>query len=285
MDNKEKISKLKQYFDELKDFGYKMQHEGNFWVRVSEEGGHVLDSFDPKAVTLGGNEQILLDRLYEETTRAPIPSSSFTPPGLYIVSATTASACAFSADNFKTYGWSHVTKGRSPEDIAVYRGILKELDSYLNKFRQTYKIYENLVNKRKGAWSALDSSSPDKFSQAANSMRQIISKFISIIAPRDKIVAAPWYLANPDAWKSGDSLLVKAKIRYLLFGSEEDMNQSLMQDIEKLLTVCNEDYDILQKVAHGSECEKERLEKVFMRTEFLLVVICRARMASTDTGI
>jgi len=123
--------------------------------------------------------------------------------------------------------------------------------------KELEKIDSNLPNRRKGAWETYNSASSDKLSQAANSMRNILSCLISMWASNDDVKSAIWWKPVEDT-KEGVSTW--QRLRYLLFGPGNIVDKNLLDRIGEEVNKIYKSNEVLNKTAHGSAKYKELVE-------------------------
>lgn len=140
--------------------------------------------------------------------------------------------------------------------IAVEQKIQADLDEQLNKINPKYSP------RRRGAWATFYSVSPDKKSQAANSMRDIFRDLLLLWAPNKLIEQVGW-------WKKLGKKTVSHndRIRFLLYGEKEIEDQTELESIYKEVDNIYDNFSLLQGTAHGSDQEIQLVESTMKAIE------------------
>ena len=111
----------------------------------------------------------------------------------------------------------------------------------------------SLENKRQGAWVTFRGNSPDKISQATNSMREVLTQLLVKLAPDEDVKGASWY-TEP----TKDSKVTrKMRVRYILSGSDSTASKSTVNLIDSYAKAVDMTYDKLSSEVHkhGSSIE------------------------------
>jgi hypothetical protein len=218
---------------------------------------------------LDENDELTLDTLYSQIQNTEFPQNMDWPK-LAPVLASTATAQAFVA-NYEPFYYERINKKIRPPQLSDYDSMIQELERYLVHCRKEFNIELDLVAKRRGAWSAFHSSSPDRLTQATNSMRLIMTALLSQIASNKNLEEAGWKLSGEEN--------KKLRIRYLLFGNEREIRDDLLDLVTSAVENCQKDYDRLLKIAHGSKANDKEVENLLIKTELIMVGIFRASYA------
>lgn len=139
----------------------------------------------------------------------------------------------------------------------------KELESDLRK------INERLADMYVGAWQTIrDMSKQDRFRQAAHSMRDLLSQFLDILAPPEKVKKADWY--KPEWDEERNKIREKPtqglRAKYAIMGERSE--KTLGEEDLKLITVLMDDtrkaYAVLSGQAHARNEEISTLTDSYM---------------------
>lgn len=161
----------------------------------------------------------------------------------------------------------HVTE---PPPPIPFSNIQEELERLLNE------IDLALNERRKGAWYAFQSGSPDKRGQAAHSMRDILSALISKWASNEDVKKAEWWECEEN---TRDGVSLRQRLRFLLFGPYNiDGSDSDLEIIEETVSKYFDEDKFLKKVAHGSkEGTDDLIESIMYSIESALLNIIKMR--------
>ena len=264
MNNGQKIKEVEDYFNELEKTGYSFQQTGRHYVKIAKEGKQVVRKLIYLFQSAQATEsyQWLLDNLYSQAHSAEITSALKTLSPSLVSSASTVSAQA--------YLISSLDDLPSTED---HDSLMCELDEYLIQCRKEFEIKTDFVQQRRGAWSVFYSDSQDRLTQAAHSMRLIMTVLISTIATNEKIEGAGIQLSSDD--KDGENL--RKRIIFLLFGSESTASEKAVDLVTETIKKCDKDYSRLKSIAHGSRAEEEEVRSLLIKIELTLLGILRPR--------
>ena len=142
--------------------------------------------------------------------------------------------------------------------------MLSELDYELSQ------IDNKLVLHRKGAWDAFNSTSRDKKLQAASSMRQILRALISKWASDEEVKNTKWW---KNYKKKNDKIILKERLRFLLFGSNEIGDEYLLNKIKEQIELINKSDRKIQEIAHGSNKSLELVKSTMELIEDIVYSI------------
>lgn len=132
-----------------------------------------------------------------------------------------------------------------PSPPIPYTDIQQELDILLDE------IGPELNQRRKGAWYVFHSGSPDKQAQAAHSMRDVLSVFISRWASNEDVKKAEWWKYAND---TEDGVSLRQRIRFLLYGPYNVQGTDAdVEIVEQTVAKYLDEDRFLKKVAHGSK--------------------------------
>ena len=282
MDNKEKIQALKKYFQELEQLGIALQETGILYVRISDEGKVIADNLEMHADNLSNEEKQILDLLYLKSTMNTL-SKNNTFPDLksFAVSSGTGVGYVFSTYSNDTLDRIMLSgadpSGARPIGVNSLAKLHNELDEKLKIYQEKHNLRLDLVQKRKGSWDSIYSTSPDSLTQAANSMRLILSTIISQSATNEAIISAGLYKPC-----EGEEVKIDREIRltYLLFGNDP-IDSAVLTFVSKNLDKCDKDFSRLLNIAHGSQSDREELKKLLIKMEALILGILRAQNTGT----
>lgn len=138
-----------------------------------------------------------------------------------------------------------------------------------------YSIDPYLENKRIGAWATFNGSSPDKVSQAASSMREVLSQLLNKLAPDRNVRKASWY-------SEGQKIIRKMRVRYILSDEATPANKSTVNFIDKVSNTIDEIYAQLSKEVHKHEVSIESKAETYLRMcELVILLILQNRKAQT----
>jgi hypothetical protein len=139
----------------------------------------------------------------------------------------------------------------------------KDLESDLRK------IKKQLADMYVGAWQTIgDTSKQDRFSQAANSMRNLLSQLLDILAPPEKVKKADWYKPelNEETKKIRKKPTQRSRAKYAIMG--ERSKETLDEEDLKMITVLMDDarnaYEFLSNPAHARNEEIFTFTKSYM---------------------
>lgn len=136
----------------------------------------------------------------------------------------------------------------------------KELESELRK------IDERLANMFVGAWQTMgDTSKRDRYRQASHSMRDLLSQFLDLLAPPEKVKEAEWYEPELDehAKNPRKKPTQRQRAKYAIMGerSEKTIDEEDLKMITALIDDTRKAYEDLSEPAHA------RNEEIFNLTE------------------
>jgi DNA-binding transcriptional ArsR family regulator len=107
----------------------------------------------------------------------------------------------------------------------------EELDPLLRQLNPAF------IDKRHGAWLTLNSNNPDRHSQAAGSMRELLSMVLHILAPDDR---------SPRDEKG--RITRKARVRHIMAPSKSDADH-----VEAMANAIDTGYDELSRAFHAGQ--------------------------------
>ncbi len=108
-------------------------------------------------------------------------------------------------------------------------------------------INGGLVTKLEGAWYTLnDTANEDRFSQAANSARELISDILVTLAPDDKVTSTKWFKPELENGKPTQ----RQRAKYVLLGSNESLTDDVLRPIDELSKNIRDSYEKLNPIAH-----------------------------------
>jgi len=127
--------------------------------------------------------------------------------------------------------------------------------------------------KRIGAWVTFSGSSPDKISQAASSMREVLSQLLEQLSPDKNVREASWYT-------EGQKITRKMKVRYILSDEEIPASKSTVKFIDSVSNTTDEMYAQLSKEVHKREVGVESKAEIYLRMcELVIFLILQNRKA------
>jgi hypothetical protein len=278
---KSQLSKKMELFQSMQKLGLSIQEFGNDiveYARVGEAYTKYQIAEIPKMVKAAEafpsfktnleywyNTDQRLNPILENTVEQARQSKELATTAVFHVSSATSTISALidantslinqleintpGLDLYKNYGFNPVT----PLDRNF---LINKLDIELNKFKN------DLADHRRGAWETFNSSAIDKKLQAAASMREILRSLIAKWATTDDVMKTDW-------WKSlkKQKPTYKERLRLLLFGLNDTIDESLLKQILDLMIEICKVYVNLQSFAHGSKKKIDLLESTMRLTE------------------
>ena len=124
----------------------------------------------------------------------------------------------------------------------VLTRLLKLVEPYGQKY---YSMIE-------GSESALERGTPESFAQAAHSIRDCFQSLIEYLAPTQVVQSQPWFELTPG---SPTSVSRKSRIRYLFYGSGENVNNDVLKKYDDQAGIAKESLDLCIKRAHDHNPE------------------------------
>lgn len=108
-------------------------------------------------------------------------------------------------------------------------------------------IEPRLETKLHGAWQTLnDTSKEDRFSQAANSAREVISDLLIILAPDDKVVLMHGFKPETENGRPSQ----RQRARYAILGSNTSLSENDLKPIYDLCDNIRDSYRALNPLSH-----------------------------------
>ncbi|MCK4357944.1 MAG: hypothetical protein KAW92_04250 [Candidatus Cloacimonetes bacterium] len=292
---KENLEKLYKKFGRIENQGYDIQEFGNALVNDGKIGQayskHFLNQlnnyeklsndfpeFNPYIQEIMKSSLYILDQLEQVEEKIFASQEHFSDVVLSVSTEVTgATGSLYLAES----GINHL-EIENPNinihekyniqtpNILEYSRIENEIDSYL------FKIDPKLPERRKGAWTTINSTSLDKKAQAAHTMRDILSTIISKLASNAEVKKTEWWKPTPDK-KSGVSL--KQRIRFLLFGPKNEIeNADELENIENKVNKCFKEDSYLKSLAHGSKKGTvELIESIMHSMESTMLQIFKSK--------
>ncbi len=115
------------------------------------------------------------------------------------------------------------------------------------------KIEARLATKLEGAWYTLnDTANEDRFSQAANSARELISDLLITMAPDDKVQSTRWFKSESENGKPTQ----RQRAKYVILGSNESLTDDILKPIDELSQNVRDSYEKLNPIAHQRDYTK-----------------------------
>jgi hypothetical protein len=264
-----------EFFDRIEKLGLIYQEKGQKLVRYARMGKQYIDyqiSEAPKLAIASKDYPLFLESLADwnisgekinswlnEAEKDLSKGIENADTALYSISSGTSTA---SADVNSTV--TDITFIQNREDKNLYKTYDFQNPDFLNRREiiteldyELEQIEKGLSSKRKGAWETFNSVSKDKKSQAANSMREILRKITSMWASNDDVKTAHWWKYEKD---TDDGVSQKHRIRFLLFGLEDEVEDYILESIEKQVKRTYESTQVLNATAHGSDKSTELVE-------------------------
>ena|GEM_PF-2963376 len=124
----------------------------------------------------------------------------------------------------------------------------KQLESELRE------IDERIANIYVGAWQTInDTSKKDRFRQASHSMKDLLSQFLDLLAPAEKVKNAEWYIPENTSKKPTQ----RQRARYTIIGvrSEDKMHEEDIEMIENIAVSARNTYNDLSNISHTRDNE------------------------------
>lgn len=169
-------------------------------------------------------------------------------------------------------------------DLPQIEPVLKEAEAPnpIQRRKQIHaklkEIEPRLGEKFDGAWKTIeDNTKPDRFRQAAHSMREVLSDFEHILAPDDLIIETGWFK------KSGQKEItqrIRVKFAIIGKGDDEGIDENAIDAINNVMDDARKRYKDLNEIAHArgeSETLFPLLESYFLSCEAIIKGILELR--------
>jgi len=301
-DTKEGIKKTRTRFAEIETAGYGIEKIGRSFVQEGRKGNATLDFLEqelPKYEKIARESPEVAEALAQvpewlkvarnqadesivrlrTSEHALLQALSYAVTGVTStnsISSSIASAIGIAEvtnprliNIYEKFNLQDFTAIRDPEYLHELSGLLDQEDPALEKARR-------------GAWETLESGSAAALSQAAHSMREVLTKLISKYASNDDVKRCPWWARAPDA-KDGVSLA--QRLRCLIYGaSNRDPSSGEVEILDREIKRYDRAYDCLKGVAHLRSGADRRLVETEMRTlERLIFTVLKRRAQEQAT--
>ena len=125
-------------------------------------------------------------------------------------------------------------------------------------------IDKTLPQRRLASWEVFNSPTKDNKLQAASSMRQILRGLISRWSSNAEIENTGWWKKKKE---TKDKITFKDRLRFLLFGPKEIIDETLLNQIDEQINKINKSHDTLEQIAHGSDKPTEFVESTMKLIE------------------
>jgi hypothetical protein len=138
------------------------------------------------------------------------------------------------------------------------------------------KINASLASMVEGAWQTLmDESKLDRYRQAADSMRDVITNLLNLLAPHEEVKQAEWYEQIADK----NQATRNQRVKYAIMGGKPEIaiDEKDLEEINNLAKDTNDAYHNLSKF-HTIEVEGAILIESYMdRSVDLICLILKLR--------
>lgn len=138
-------------------------------------------------------------------------------------------------------------------------------------------IEPRLAEKFDGAWKTLeDKMKPDRFRQAAHSMREVFSDLEHILAPDDLIKETEWFKNSGQ-----EKITQRLRVKYAIIGKrDEGIDEDAIDTINNLMDDARKRYEELNEIAHArgeSEDLFPLLESYLLSCDGIIIGILELR--------
>jgi len=141
----------------------------------------------------------------------------------------------------------------TPAIIDTEPDILPSRDEILSELIDLLKpIDEKYVSMVEGSEASLFSNKKDSLSQAAHSMRDCFQEVIEELAPTKVVLEQPWFEPTPEA---PQKVSRRSRIRYILYGTGENYENSIVQRLDELAGIAKNSLDICTGKAHDHDLD------------------------------
>lgn len=139
------------------------------------------------------------------------------------------------------------------------------------------KIEGRLATKLGSAWQTLnDTTNNDRFSQAANSARELISDLLITLAPEEKVKLAKWFKPELENGKPTQ----RQRAKYAILGSNDSLTDNVLKPIDDLSKNIRDTYENLNPIAHQRNYEKDlqlATESIIDAAQIYLIELLKLR--------
>jgi hypothetical protein len=140
------------------------------------------------------------------------------------------------------------------EDYVVSLAKPTPLDRRNELLPKLDKFGKGISTKLEGAWQAInDKAKGDRFSQASNSARDMISDLLLILAPDEKVKNCEWF--KPETPNGRPSQFQRA--RYAILGANDILDEKQLQPIDELAKSIRDVYEKLNPIVHQRKYEND----------------------------
>jgi len=144
----------------------------------------------------------------------------------------------------------HLVKFDDVRRLADREGLSSELESLIAECCPAHS--DEFIEMLRGSEAALGSDSPDSLSQASHSMRDLFEQVLRACAPSEALASQPWFgLTNGPL----DGVSRRSRIRYMLYGSGEGIDQSALDEMDRVADGAKTYLDLCQHRAHSRDLE------------------------------
>ena len=140
------------------------------------------------------------------------------------------------------------------EDYVVLLAKPTPMDRKKELLPKLEKIKKGMSTKLEGAWQAInDKTKDDRFSQAANSARDMISDLLITLAPDEKVRNCKWFKSETQNGKPSQ----RQKARYTMLGVNDILDEKQLQPVDELAKSVRDVYEKLNPIVHQRKYEKD----------------------------
>ena len=148
----------------------------------------------------------------------------------------------------------------------VFKITLPEIDrteaaADLDRLLQGLTGTDVLSLQRRGAWAAFEQATPESLSQAAHSMRKILTTLLDRFANNDMVKKAVWWTATPD---TRDGVSKRQKVRFFVVGNALPANREVLEELERQVDRALETHSDLIKIAHHDTAESREVVRSYL---------------------
>jgi hypothetical protein len=140
--------------------------------------------------------------------------------------------------------YSPVLSDFEPERLSSRGTLFQELKQVLEEFGQEY------VKMLQGSETALGFTNPDSLSQAAHSMRDCFQQLLEYLAQSKVVASQPWFKPTEGPQ---DGVSRRSRLRYMLYGSGENMDDKVIQKLDELADITKNTLDLCIARAHDHD--------------------------------
>jgi hypothetical protein len=257
---KEQVPKIKKDLGEIESrLGediYNLDQTADLWRAIPDQ--ELVDP-SPELETLAASGDKLGDNFYEQSRRfrerfRQIANTTTVLTGTSAVTTSSSSNIKIIAlDAAKSVFPDHPKIG-PVIDQAQFPSPTEQREEISAELKD---IQPRLAEKFDGAWKTLnEKTNPDRFRQAAHSMREVLSESVQILAPDEDVAKAGWFK------KSGEKKPTqRQRVKFAIIGNrkEETIAEEDIDTITRLMDDARNRYKELNKIAHAREKEAEKL--------------------------